>query len=31
MAIKADISKRSDDVDDNQDATLARLAVNFVF
>ncbi len=31
MAIKADVSKRSDDVDSSLDATLARVAINFVF
>jgi hypothetical protein len=31
MAIKADVSRRSDDVDSSLDATLARVAVNFVF
>jgi len=31
MAIKADVSRRSDDINSSLDATLARVAVNFVF
>lgn len=31
VALKADISKYSDDLDDSADATLVRLAVNYVF
>ncbi|WJG08799.1 porin [Aliiglaciecola sp. LCG003] len=31
VALKADISKYSDDVDDTADATLMRVAVNYVF
>lgn len=31
VALKADISKYSDDIDDSADATLVRLAINYVF